>query len=186
MKKIVVLLLGLFGWMQIASAQIFDRDTMEEVNERWGFDCKLGVLGVWDFMPRFSPGFSFIYRGFYGDFLISAPSHMRDARIGKWQDKRSISFHLGYQIPFTEAFRIVPVLGHTFVATGITDGYDWIAGSGGIENKFSPTKTVGGLDYGAVFVYNFMWRAMDMDLLPINLSLTVTRYGLYGGIGCEF
>ncbi|SKA00072.1 hypothetical protein SAMN02745171_01734 [Porphyromonas circumdentaria] len=44
---------------------------------------------------------------------------MRNVRIGEWEDRRSISFHLVYQIPFSESFWIVPVLGHTFVATGL-------------------------------------------------------------------
>ncbi|SJZ90723.1 hypothetical protein SAMN02745171_01466 [Porphyromonas circumdentaria] len=179
MKKIVVLLLGLFGWMQIASAQIFDRDTMEEVNSKFAVDWKIGALGVFDFMPNSCVGVSILYDGFYLDFMFSPTKHLQNTRIDKWKDGRGYAFHFGYQLPFSESFRCVPMIGLAKIEMGITDGYDWTY-SDGVRNKFVPEKTSGGLDYGLTLIYNFMW------IMPVNATLTASRYALTAGIGFEF
>ncbi len=179
MKKIVAVLVALLGMIQVSSAQIFDEDTMEEVNSRVAFDCKIGVLGVFDFMPNSCVGFSALYHGFYFDFMLSPTKHLQNVRVAQWKDGRGFAMHWGYQLPFSQHFRCVPILGFAEVETGITDGYDW-SYSDGIRNKFIPEKTVRGIDYGVNLIYNFMW------IMPVNVTLTASRYSITAGIGFEF
>lgn len=104
--------------------------------------------------------------------------HGSDTRIGYWNgDKKCTTFHIGYQIPIQECFRITPLIGYAYIAEGTTDGHHWSYNSHhGIVNSFIPTYTFKSFDYGVQITFN---------INHINIHSTITKNNWCIGLGWE-
>lgn len=146
-------------------------------NSTWNMSVIGGYVGHSDPIHYGAVGMSLTIKGFYFDVMGFPAIHEKDVRVDKWDDKRSFLCHVGYQIPIAQAFRIIPVVGYANISSGVTDGWDWSAGSDGIYNKYHADKSISRFDFGGIAVF------MHRNLV---LSLAATRSAIYGGIGFEF
>ena len=176
MKKGLLFITLLFSSYSFAQYQYYNqtKKTFEYANKTIDLGLLGGVIGAQDGYSYGAMGFNMTIYGVYADMLFWPKAHEDDVRIEKWHDKSCIAGHVGYQIPITKAFRIIPVIGYAKVEEGETDGSNWRVGSNGIKNKFTAEKSVSGFDYGGVIVYSFG---------KCNLYASVTRRTIFGGIG---
>ena len=180
MKKTLIVLTILFSSLS-AKAQFFP---FQEVNfGHMAVGIQGGAVGIGKEFTKAAFGANVLGYGVYVDFLINTPEHRYTRERNKWHDDMALSFHAGYQIPITEMFRIIPLVGYSEINTGTTDGYDrsttydekqhrWI-----VRNHYTKEWKHGGFDAGAALVVN---------LGRININVNGTLWGVYGGIGFEF
>lgn len=175
MKKTIVL--GLLLMPLMAKAQIFSKEAFEYANQKWAIGAMGGGLGVFDDKAIGVFGLNLTVKGVYADFLGKWSSHKSDVRVGKWKESSGTAFHLGYQLPVTKTFRVIPVVGYYTLGNTTTDGYDWTVTSTGISNKTSTSVDTKGIDYGGVLVLNSK---------HVNFYAACTRHALYGGVAYQF
>lgn len=137
-----------------------------------------GAIGLYDNLTYGGLGLNMTIYNVYADFMLWPRNHKGDTGIDKWNDKRSLSIHGGYQIPIGNTFRVIPIVGYSEVKRGITDGSHWSSSNDGINNSFKETAKVSGFDYGAVLRFNIKDK--------FTIDVAGTRYALYGGIGLNF
>lgn len=147
-----------------------------EVNKRFNISVIGGYVGYHDPIHYGAVGASFTIFGFYIDAMGFPPLHGSDTRVDKWEDSRSFLCHVGYQIPISKAFRIIPIIGYSNISTGVTDGWDWSAGNSGVHNKYEADHSISRFDYGGVIVFKYKKAVFNIG---------ATRSCLYGGIGIE-
>lgn len=147
----------------------------------------VGLLGAgMDNFNYGAMGINAICYGVYIDFMGWPRRHAGDVAIDTWEDHSQLAYHVGYQIPFHKyqdgSIRLIPVIGWAKISKGYTDGSDWDVGTGGIVNSFHITEEIGGFDYGGVLVF----QNRDNRFGYFNLSLGITRYTAWLGLGVDF
>lgn len=175
MRKILA---SIFLTIGIAvQAQVFTKEAFDYANKSFSIGLIGGVVGAQDDMAYGALGVNITAYGLYADFMGWPKSHANDVEVEKWHDKSSMAAHVGYQLPVTKSFRIIPVVGYAKVEEGATDGSNWKVGSSGIVNDFEAEHKKDGVDYGAVLVLN---------IGKINLYAAGTRRTFFGGLGFNF
>lgn len=175
MKYLLVLVS--FIYTMNASAQIFSKEAFETANGKWAIGFIGGALGVFDDKARGAFGLNITIKGVYADFLWKGSSHKSDVKVDKWKESSGTAVHIGYQLPITKGFRLIPVVGYYTLGSVTTDGYDWKVTNNGISNKTSNSIDFKGFDYGGVMVFNTK---------HVNFYAAGTRHTLYGGIAYQF
>ncbi len=171
MKKILLLF---FSTLLCASASAKDIFPFSEVNSKWNISINGGYnhnvkAGVY--------GLGLTIRGFHLTIGGTGESHKHDVKVDTWKEKSTCLIHVGYQIPITKSFRIIPVAGMAGAGEIVTDGSDWnISQDGTINNKMTRDMTYK-FDYGAHLVYNYR---------KLIINLATSRYTVFAGIGFEF
>ena len=173
----ITLVFGLLLVPLMAKSQIFSKEAFEYANQKWAIGAMGGGLGIFDDKTRGVFGLNLTIKGVYVDFLGKWSSHKSDVRVDTWKESSGTVFHLGYQLPVTKTFRVIPVIGYYTLGSTTTDGHDWTATSSGISNKTSTSVDTKGVDYGGVLVFN---------LKHVNFYGACTRHVLYGGVAYQF
>ncbi len=145
-------------------------------NKKWNIGMMGGYMGYRGDYSSIALGFNFSYKGFYADLLGMSPLHEDDWGVSQWSDKTCFMAHTGYQIPITQKFRIIPIIGYASVSYGTTDGSNYHVSDSGIHNSFSVSSSASGFDYGGVAVLN---------INMININLAVTKFAIYAGVAIE-
>lgn len=168
MKKIF--LVTFFILLSLHAKAIFP---FKEVNSKWNISLNGGYNHS---MKAGLYGFGLTIKGVHLTLGGIGSSHKHDVQVDTWNEKASFLFHAGYQIPITQSFRIIPVIGTTGVGTVVTDGSDWNISNGVINNVTAEDITYK-FDYGMHFVYNHR---------KLIVNLAASRYTIFAGIGLEF
>lgn len=159
----------------VCSMSAFSADwfPFHEVNHKWN----LSINGGYNFEGKVGAyGFGLTIRGFNLILGGQTSTHKHDIEVGTWKESASAMGLLGYQIPITHTFRIIPVVGFSGIGEVITDGRDWEISGTHINNAIS-TDISYKFNYGANMVINH--RSMIINFIA-------TRYMVIGGIGLEF
>ncbi len=182
MKKTLLALACLFCMCGKASA--IDWFPIKDTNSRhFSIGLLGGSVGYGEDISSPAIGMSLSVWGVHFDLMGWPRAHGSDTGVKKWEDDRCVSTHLGYQIPVTKVFRVVPMVGYTKAETGTTDGKKWTYNSqSGINNSFRVDDSSGGFDYGAMLVFSIPVGSK----VRININLAGTRHALYGGGAVEF
>ena len=159
------------------SAQIFSKEAFKTANGKWAIGIVGGGMGIFDDKARVVFGLNLTIKGVYLDIMGKGSSPKSEVRVDKWSESSGTVFHVGYQLPVTKGFRLIPIVGYYTLGKVTTDGYDWKATSSGISNKTSNSIDSKGLDYGGVLVFN---------IKHINFYAAGTRQTLYGGVAYQF
>ena len=175
MKK--VLAFGLLLMPLIAKSQVFSKEAFEYANQTWSIGIMGGGIGIFDDKTRGGFGLNLTIKGIYLDFLGKGSSHKSDTKVDKWKESSGTVFHVGYQLPVTKSFRVIPVIGYYTLGSTTTDGYDWKVTSSGISNKTSTSIDSRGVDYGGILVLNSR---------HVNFYGACTTHALYGGVAYQF
>lgn len=173
MKKLLVLA---FLFVIVFSAKGQSR-IAEVNNNKYAIGFNLGAIGIGKSQTLFGFGFSGTIWGVYIDFLLHPNEHGTSTKVDKWNDEQGIATHIGYQIPISKHFRIIPMIGYGEVNKGVTDGSDYSISGGSVHNNYHATSRDGGFDFGTALVLNFGM---------LNIYATGTLWSLSAGIGIEF
>lgn len=171
-KTLVLIVFFITGLSVMAQSRI-----AEVNNNKYAIGIQFGEVGIGKSQTLFGGGINAIIWGVYVDFLLHPNAHHSSTEVGTWHDKQGIATHIGYQIPFSKTFRIIPMIGYGEVNEGITDGSDYSIDGSGVHNKYHATSRDGGFDFGAAFVLNFG---------ILNIYATTTYWSLSAGVGIEF
>lgn len=146
----------------------------KEINSKWN----ISLNGGYNYSMKVGLyGFGLTIKGFHVTLGGTGSTHKNDEDVGIWNEKSSYILHAGYQIPITQSFRIIPVIGVAGAGSVETNGYDWdVSDTGVIHNKTTEDMSYK-FDYGAHLVYSYKH-------LVVNLA--VSRYTVFGGVGIEF
>lgn len=177
MKKVFVFILIFIA--AAVDAQILSKDAFKTANGKWSIGILGGVLGIYDNCSRGVAGINLTIKGVYVDFMGmgGGSTHEHDVEVKIWKEKSVSCVHLGYQLPFTKGFRLIPIIGYYSSGHVTTNGWDWTIRGGQIQNKTSRSIDSSGFDYGGVLVFN---------IKHINIYAATSRYMLYGGLAYQF
>lgn len=171
MKKLILTATFAIFAMLVNAKGIFP---FKEVNSQWN----ISLNGGYNYSMKVGLyGFGLTIKGFHVTLGGTGSTHKNDEDVGVWSERASCILHAGYQIPITQAFRIIPVVGMAGAGTVKTDGYDWdVSDTGVIHNKTTEDMSYR-FDYGAHFVYSYK---------HLIVNLAISRYTVFGGVGMEF
>lgn len=175
--RYIVLVFISFIYATTLPAQIFSKEAFHAANGKWAIGIVGGGLGIFEDKARGVFGLNLTIKGVYVDFMGKGSSHKSDVKVDKWKESSGTVFHVGYQLPVTKGFRLIPLIGYYTLGSVTTDGYDWKATSSGISNKTSNSIDSKGLDYGGSLVFNTK---------HVNFYAAGTKHTLYGGIAYQF
>ena len=146
----------------------------------WTFGVLGGTVGQYDGMTRGAMGLNITAFGVYADWLFSLNS-VDKYSTHSYTSPSCGAWHVGFQIPITMQWRVIPVVGHFSAGWTVTDGSHWWVDDGGVHNLQTDGEgTIKGFDYGIIAVYHIP----DRSGFPIefNFNLGLTRHCLYGGV----
>lgn len=175
MKKTLLLIIVLSSVVWSSQAQ---KATISEVNNRhYEIGVQLGSVGIGRDLTLFGFGINATIWGVYIDFLLNGAEHHSSKKVGHWNDNQGVVLHIGYQLPITKHFRIIPMIGYGEVNEGVTDGYNYNIDENGVHNSYKATWRDKGVDVGASAVFHFGM---------LNIYATGSLWSVYGGLGIEF
>lgn len=175
---VATMLVGTFG--SEASSQTPKPSVLKwpKTNKNLSLGVMYGNICASDELNIHAWGLNMQIYGFYFDCLIKTRNHSNDVAIDKWKETEAVSYHFGYQFPIIEYIRIIPVIGHSSVKKGITDGSNWTVTNNGISNAFDVKQKNAGFDYGGVLVLNYSCFCLYGAYTKHNQ--------FYGGVGLEY
>lgn len=180
MKRTIILLALMAATINV-NAQWFDFSSNKN---RIDFGFNLGANGVNCPYVDFGFGVGFNITGFYFDFLYSNPAHQYDNHVLPvlYDDTSALSINFGYQIPVLPWLRIMPLIGYTNNAAGITDASTVNVDvsddhTASVYHDFDVTRRFHYFNYGCgLIIQPFRW---------VMFNAVYSRHAIYGGLSFD-
>lgn len=150
------LLLFLLTSLSFSSYAQLDFDRNKTIDINLGYNNSGALTALRDNDVKGLSAFNIVLGcyGFY--FTISANytgDHSRNMGIDKYEGYRTRTYCIGYALPITDWFKIIPTLGIAKWESGYWNGADWYVDSEGIVNKFSPHYSNKSPDIGCILQF---------------------------------